>query len=79
MRRALDLRSELLEVGDKRREGERLRAEASEQLSELVPLAFEAGVPIAEIGRLAGLSRQGVYNLLDRKGSGPGEPKGGPR
>jgi len=40
------------------------RREATANLSKRLHDAQEAGVPIARIAREAGLSRQGVYDLL---------------
>lgn len=40
------------------------RREATANLSRRLREAQEAGVPIARIAREAGLSRQGVYDLL---------------
>ena len=41
----------------KRRRSKRLRAEAASEFERLVPAAHAAGIPIAEIGKLADLSR----------------------
>jgi hypothetical protein len=38
---------------------------ASEQMHDSVREAKQAGMPIAEIARETGLSRQGVYDLLN--------------
>jgi DNA invertase Pin-like site-specific DNA recombinase len=43
---------------------DRARKEATAELRERIREAQEAGVPIAQIAREAGLSRQGVYDLL---------------
>ena len=46
------------------------RQKAVDELYAAVRLAVEAGVPIAQVAREAGLSRQGVYNVLPAKGGG---------
>jgi DNA invertase Pin-like site-specific DNA recombinase len=52
----------------KRRERiDRARREATAELRERIREAQAAGVSIAQIAREAGLSRQGVYDLLDRR------------
>ena len=54
----------------KRRErAERTRRDATDELREHCRAAHAEGVPIARIAREAGLSRQGVYDLLDRRPS----------
>lgn len=54
----------------KRRErADRARSEATTDLRRLAREAQEAGVPIARIAREAGLSRQGVYDLLSARPS----------
>jgi DNA invertase Pin-like site-specific DNA recombinase len=51
----------------KRRErADKARREATAELRERIREAQEAGVSIARIAREAGLSRQGVYDLLGR-------------
>jgi DNA invertase Pin-like site-specific DNA recombinase len=47
-----------------RERANRARREATEQLRELCRQAQSEGVSITEIAREAGLSRQGVYDLL---------------
>jgi hypothetical protein len=58
------IRDQLAEQGSKRRRSKRLRVEAHTELEKLVPAAHAAGIPIAEIGKLADLSRPAVYALL---------------
>lgn len=41
-----------------------MRRVATEQLRREAAAAKAAGVPVSEIARAAGLSRQGVYDLL---------------
>jgi hypothetical protein len=49
----------------KRRErADKAKREATDDLRRIASEAQEAGVPIARIAREAGLSRQGVYDLL---------------
>ena len=49
----------------KRRErADKARRKATDDLRRIAREAQEAGVPIAQIAREAGLSRQGVYDLL---------------
>ena len=43
------------------------KREATDQLREAIREAKAAGVSIAQIAREAGLSRQGVYDLIDPK------------
>jgi hypothetical protein len=57
----------LAEVGRRRTKAMAAKREASDELATLVPLAHGEGVTIAEIVRLTGLSRQGVYFLLEDK------------
>lgn len=47
-----------------RERAERMRREATSELRDRIIQAQGAGVPIAQIAREAGLSRQGVYDLL---------------
>ncbi|HEX7298232.1 MAG TPA: hypothetical protein VF257_04440 [Solirubrobacteraceae bacterium] len=63
--RHLELLAQLDEIGVKRREHLRLRAEAAELANRWVPEAIRAGVPIAEIARRAHLTRASVYTLKD--------------
>jgi DNA-binding phage protein len=57
----------------KRRERtERARREATAELQTRLREAKQAGVSIAQIAREAGLSRQGVYDLLGQRPSPQG-------
>ena len=58
------LAERLAEVGQRRTAAVAAKREASNELAQLVPQAHRAGISIAEIVRLTGLSRQGVYFLL---------------
>jgi hypothetical protein len=42
-----------------------VRKETSARLKVLIPLARDAGVPVAEIAHLTGLTRVGVYEFLN--------------
>lgn len=61
-----DVRDELQATGNKRRNAERELAETTETLHTLIPDAVVAGIPIAEIARLAGVSRQTVYTIQEQ-------------
>jgi DNA-binding phage protein len=52
-----------------RQRADALKHKATEQLRDYMRQADGEGVPIARIAREAGLSRQGVYELLDRQPS----------
>lgn len=43
------------------------RRRSTDELRELCRKAQAAGIPISEIARRAGLSRQGVYDLIGQK------------
>ncbi len=47
-----------------RQRADTARREATDRLRELCRQAQNEGVPVTEIAREAGLSRQGVYDLL---------------
>jgi hypothetical protein len=61
------LAERLAEVGQRRTGAMAVKREASDELARLIPQAHRAGITIAEIVRLTGLSRQGVYFLLEDK------------
>jgi DNA invertase Pin-like site-specific DNA recombinase len=52
------------QAAQQREKAERLRRDATADLLRFVREAQAAGVSIAQIAREAGLSRQGVYDLL---------------
>lgn len=52
-----------------RERADKAKREATERLRTLCLEAQSAGVPIARIAREAGLSRQGVYDLLAERPS----------
>jgi DNA invertase Pin-like site-specific DNA recombinase len=54
----------LRRAAKRRDRADRARKEATAELRERIREAQAAGVPIAQIAREAGLSRQGVYDLL---------------
>ena len=62
---------ELRKAANRRKRAERARREATGYLRTQCRRAHEAGVSITEIAHVAGLSRQGVYDLLgdDRRPS----------
>jgi DNA-binding phage protein len=63
----------LAQVRNRRQRAERAKQAHEEAISGLytaVRAAVEAGVPVAEVAREAGLSRQGVYNVLAGKHGG---------
>lgn len=59
-----DFAEELAAIGAKRAEFKRLRAEAAKEAEAVIPAAIQAGISIAEIGRLTNMTRQAVYNLV---------------
>ena len=61
---------ELRKAGKRRKRAEVARQTAHDELRQRIIMAQKAGVPIAQIAREAGLSRQGVYDFLaDRRPS----------
>ena len=48
----------------RRKKAERKRREAMGELRDLCLRGKEAGIPLTELAREAGLSRQGIYDLL---------------
>ena len=57
-------RQALEQAGRTRAEAERMHERALETARELAPKAKEAGISVAEIGRLLGVTRRRVYDLL---------------
>lgn len=53
----------------RRKKADAARREATDELRDLCRQAQAEGVPIAQIAREAGLSRQGVYDLLAARAS----------
>lgn len=64
--RADDARVALARVGVLRAEGERLRAQAMREFAVVARAAVDAGVPVAQVARLAGVTRKTVYETLAR-------------
>lgn len=48
-------------AGARRQLAEELRAEAMTEVDEWIEVAIDAGMPIAQIARLAGISRETIY------------------
>jgi hypothetical protein len=61
-----DLRAELEAAGAARAAAEAARAEAMDRIASAAHYAEAHGVSIAEIARLAGVTRTTIYQLLDR-------------
>ena len=59
-----DVIHDIGKIAKKRARAEAARRDAMSELRELCWQAQSEGVPIAQIARAAGLSRQGVYDLL---------------
>jgi hypothetical protein len=55
---------EVAKAANRRQRADRTRREATADLREWCQRAHDAGVSITEIAHVAGLSRQGVYDLL---------------
>ena len=56
----------LRQAAERRAKADRARRKATDELRGWCQRAQRAGIPITEIAEAAGLSRQGVYDLLDR-------------
>jgi DNA-binding phage protein len=54
----------VLQAAEMRAKAARLRAEANERLRDYAQAAHAEGVPMSRIAAAAGLSRQGLYDLL---------------
>jgi DNA-binding phage protein len=64
-----DLVKAVRRAAKRRQRAERLKREALADLRDSCLRAQGAGVPVTEIAREAGLSRQGLYKLLDARRS----------
>lgn len=64
MTTSTDVRADLAEVGSRRAAAEQARASAMADLVQLVRRGHDEGVPVAEMARLAGVTRVTVYALL---------------
>src|SRR4051794_36288457 len=58
------LRSAIREALDERERADKAKRKASMKLARSLKRAQKAGMPVTEIADLAGLSRQGVYDLI---------------
>lgn len=61
--RSEDVRVGLAEAGRRRADAERARAEAMADLTRWLRRGRGAGLPVTELARLAGVTRQTVYDL----------------
>jgi DNA-binding phage protein len=61
-----DIRAKLRTIGKRRAKVARERSEVAADTTRAVRAAREAGIPVAEIARLAGLSREAAYKVLRR-------------
>lgn len=69
MDEADDTRQRLREAAQRRRDAKATWSTATDDLTRGVTAARDAGVPIAEVARLAGISRQAVYDILRKRPS----------
>jgi len=56
----------LAEAGEERRAALTAAREATDRITALLPEARAAGIPVSALMLYAGMSRQGVYDLLGR-------------
>jgi hypothetical protein len=61
------LAERLAEIGQRRANAMAAKREASEELAKLIPQAHRAGIGVAEIVKLTGVSKRGVYDFLEGK------------
>lgn len=61
-----DARTGLREAGVRRAAAKRDRAEAMRDIADWAQRGLAAGLPVAEMARLAGVTRQTVYTLTGR-------------
>jgi hypothetical protein len=66
--RLAQLAPSLREVGARRAQADTELRAATAELEPLILEAHEAGLPVAQIARESSMSRQGIYNLLRRRG-----------
>ncbi len=59
------LTKRLADVGRRRSEAMAAKRDASEELATLIPEAHRAGIGVAEIVKLTGVSKRGVYDFLE--------------
>jgi hypothetical protein len=67
------LRAKLADAGVRRQAAVAAKKQASDELAALIPRAVKAGITPAEIRRLTGVSKQGVYDFTHRAKSPIGE------
>ena len=60
-----DIRRGLTEAASRRVEADRARASAMVDIATWVHAGHEAGIPIAEMARLVGMTRPTIYAILD--------------
>ena len=63
-------RKALRDAARRREQADEMKAHATAHLRQWCVRARRAGMPIAEIAREAGLSRQAIYDLIDGSGAG---------
>lgn len=61
-----EIEKKLDDLGRRRKRLTAAQQSLSDDTAQAVRLAADAGLPIAEIARRTGLSRQGVYDVLGR-------------
>jgi DNA invertase Pin-like site-specific DNA recombinase len=59
---------QLFDAGRRRQAADRAVEAASQSLTEAVEKAAAEGIPKTEIAKLAGVSRQTIYDILERQG-----------
>lgn len=70
-----DIRAELDDAGRQRGEAKAVMSTARERLARVISRADEAGIPVAEIARRTGLSRMGVYKVLEAADPAPDDKR----
>lgn len=63
-----DVREGLREATERRCAAEKTRADAMLDIAAWVIAGYEAEVTIAEMSRITGLTRQTIYDILEREG-----------
>jgi len=67
MTTADDARQRLRDAAERRNAAKAEWDQATADLARWIAAARDAGVPITEVARLAGISRQAVYDVLRRR------------
>jgi DNA-binding phage protein len=62
-----EIRRELREAGRRRTDALAARDAATARIAELAPAATAAGIPMTEVARLAGITRQAIYLALSER------------